>query len=68
MEPLSYALGGTLLSVVTLGIGKIWGSNGRVKDTICGERRTACNKLIDERLHSMDEKLDIILNRLDKTV
>lgn len=68
MEPLSYVLGGTLLSVVTLGVGKIWGSNGRVKENTCDERRIACNKLIDERLHSMDEKLDIILNRLDKTV
>jgi hypothetical protein len=65
MEPLSYILGGTLFSFVTLSIGKIWGSNGRVKDATCGERRISCNKLIDERLHSMDEKLDIILKRLD---
>ncbi len=68
MEPLSIVLGGALLSVVTLGAGKMWGSNGRVKDATCGERRVACNKLIDERLHSMDEKLDIIIKRTEKTV
>ena len=68
MEPLSYILGGTLLSVVTLVVGKTIGSNGRVKEDTCGERRVACNKLINAKLDSMDEKLDWVISELKNKI
>jgi hypothetical protein len=67
MEPISYILGGTLVGVVSMGIGKVWGSNGKVKEATCGERRVSCNKIVDEKLHTMDEKLDIILSAIKKS-
>lgn len=66
MEPITYILGGTLVGVISVGIGKVWGANGRVKDDTCSERRTACNKSIDERLHAMDGKLDLLISRSQK--
>ncbi len=66
MEPVGYVLGGALLSVVTGVVGKYIGSNGKVKEDTCDERRLTCNKLVDEKLHTIDSKLDIILTALKK--
>jgi hypothetical protein len=66
MEPITYIFGGVVLTLISGIVGKAIGSNGKVKENTCGERRVACNKLVDERLHSMDVKLDIIIKALPK--
>ncbi len=69
MEPTTFILGGTLVGVVSMGIGKVWGSNGRVKEDTCSERRISCNKLINEKLDTVDKKLDWVISELkNKTV
>lgn len=64
MDQTTIMVSGALLAIVTGFIGRAIGSNGRVKENSCGERREACNKLISEKLHTMDEKLDSIVSVL----
>ena len=66
MERVVIILGGAILAIITGIIGKTIGSNGKVKEETCGERRLTCNKLIDEKLQNMDQKLDVILSHMDK--
>ncbi len=66
MDQTTIMVGGALLAIVTGFIGRAIGSNGKVSESNCGERREACNKLINEKLHSIDEKLDLVMDKLEK--
>ena len=66
MDQATIIVSGALLAIVTGFIGKAIGSNGRVKENTCGERRESCTKLINEKLHSIDEKLDLVMDRLER--
>lgn len=66
MEPITYVLGALSITLISGIIGKFIGSNGKVKDKTCTERRSADSKLINEKLHSVNEKLDIIIAALKK--
>ena len=53
IEPMTGAMGGVLIAVVSGAIGKALGSNGKVKDSQCIERREACTKLLTEKIDNL---------------
>ena len=62
-----------LSGIAMLGIGKTWGSNDKVDDTTCQERRESCKQIkelsfnrIEERLDEHDVLLKCISQKLDK--
>ena len=63
-------LSAILVSIVSLIIGKIWGSHGRVSDRECAERRGACNNVskvtcdtYNRRLNECEADIRELLNK-----
>lgn len=44
--------------IVMLCAGKYIGSNGKVSDTTCQERRSSCNKVNDSNYSSLEQQLE----------
>ena len=59
-DPVTIILGGIVIAVVSGGVGKFLGSNNRVKDVQCGERREACSSLILEKIDHLVTSVDDI--------
>ena len=66
MDAVTIILSSVLIGVTAGSIGKMIGSNGKVKDITCGERRTTCNNLINEKLKSIEDKLDSVILEIRK--
>ena len=58
MEPTTTIIGGVLVAVISGAIGKYAGSNGRVKNEQCGERREACTNLLIEKIDNLTITVD----------
>ena len=55
MEPITYITGAFAIAVTSGAIGKMIGSNKRVKEEICKERREACLTLVVEKIDNLAE-------------
>lgn len=63
-DPIAYVLGGIVIAFTSGTIGRFTGSNGRVKEDHCGERRLSCTTLINSKL----DTLTASVNKLEKTI
>lgn len=59
-DPVTVILGGLTVALISGTVGKYLGSNGKIKDNQCGERRAACSGLILEKI----DHLVITVNEL----
>lgn len=59
-DPVTIILGGMVVAVVSGTVGRYLGSNGRIKDAQCGERREACSSLIIEKIDHLVTSVDDI--------
>ena len=58
MEPVTTVLGGALVAIVSGAVGKAIGSNGKVDEEHCGERRGACSEKLAIKIDNLSKKLD----------
>jgi len=58
MEPVTWILGGVVITGVSVTIGKIWGTNGKVTDQHCSEKQIACQNLVIEKIGNVGRKVD----------
>ena len=58
-------LSGLLIGIVSAMLGAYLGSKNKVGISQCMERREACIALIQEKLDSIDEKLDLVMKIVD---
>ena len=57
-------LSGLVIAFVSGTIGKYIGTNGKVHEDTCEERRLSCTRIIGEKIDSLTKSID----RLEKTV
>ena len=67
MEIAVSVLGGIVIGLISGAIGKYIGSCGKVDEEYCGERRLACNTLLETKFKAVNEKLDTILDHMDRS-
>ena len=63
-EPVTVILGSIVVALVSGAAGKYLGSNGKVKENQCEERRDSCVILVGEKI----DNLTRIVNKLEKAV
>lgn len=63
MSTAEYILTGALLSTISALFGSWVSTRGKVDCRTCLERRTACIELIDEKLSSLEGKIDILIGK-----
>ena len=61
MTSMEHVLAGILIAVVSAFLGIFIGSKNKVNMNDCSERRVACIALIDQKLTTIAEKLDLVL-------
>jgi hypothetical protein len=66
MNPTESILGALVISFTSLAIGKYYGSNGKVKDNQCLERRDSCFKLLSERIDNLIKKVEDLAEMVNK--
>ena len=64
MEPLTWIFGGLTISVVSGAIGKVVGSKGNVKETLCNERQIAIKELVVIKIDNLSDRFE----KLEKAV
>lgn len=62
MTSLEHVLAGILIAVISTLLGFVIGMKGKVAIADCAERRASCIALIEQKLISMENKLDLILD------
>lgn len=67
MTPAEIVLGGICVSIISGSIGSYFTSKGKVNCSSCSERRSSCIELINEKLSTLEKKLDLIINRLQSS-
>ncbi len=68
MEPMSVVMGGVVIAVVSGTIGKVLGSNGKVKEKNCIERRDSCILLVAEKIDNLAKTVTSLKDAVNKTV
>lgn len=65
IDPLTIVLSGTVVAFVSGSIGKYIGSNGKVKEGQCSERRQSCILLVGEKIDNLADKVDGLKKAVD---
>ena len=60
MDPVTTTLGGVVVAITSVAIGKYLGSNGKITESVCEERRQSCTALMVEKLDHMQNTIDDI--------
>ncbi len=68
MEPVTVVMGGVVVAVVSGTIGKVIGSNGKVKENNCIERRDSCILLVSEKIDNLAKTVTGLKDAVNKTV
>ena len=58
MDIATTVLGGLTVAMIAGIIGRFVGSNGKISDDHCEEKRTACRALLIEKIDNIDGKVD----------
>ena len=61
LHPLEAVLGGLVISMISAILGAFISSRNKVGTPQCMERRASCIALIDTKLDSIEDKLDIVM-------
>jgi len=68
MDPVTTVLGGVLVAVVSGAIGKTLGSNGKMSENHCEEKRQSCQTIVITKIDNVARKVDdltsIVNNKL----
>jgi len=66
IDPVTVILVGVIIAVTSGTIGKYIGSNGKIKDSQCMERREACSRLILEKIDHLVISVDGLKTDISK--
>lgn len=65
IDPLVIVLSGTVVAFISGSIGKHIGSNDKVKNGQCSERRQSCILLVSEKIDNLVNKVDGLKKAVD---
>ena len=65
-DPVTAILGGVVLVFASGTVGKYLGSNGKVKDTQCEERRNNCITLVSEKIDNLSDRMTEMKKSIDR--
>ena len=68
MEPLTIALTGITVAVVSGAIGKSFGGKSKVNEISCVERRDSCILLVSEKIDNLAKTVNDLKDAVNKTV
>ena len=54
-------LGAMVISLISGIIGNVIGAKDSIKKTICDERRSACSRLLIEKIENLDKKVEALI-------
>ncbi len=58
-------LGAMVISLISGIIGNVIGSKDTIKQTMCDERRIACNKLVIEKIENLTDRVEALTKVVD---
>lgn len=68
IDPVVIVLSGVVVAFVSGAAGKYVGSNDKVKEAQCSERRGSCVLLIGEKVDNLGEKVDELKKAVDDKI